>query len=468
MTTDSQPTATRPAFIQALGLRDVAAMTLVGVVSLRWISRGARIGAPSILLWVLAWVAFFLPLAATVCALSARHPDQGGLYAWTRRAFGPAHGFVFGWCLWVNNLFYFPSLLLFAAANAVQPFGERAAVLADSRLYCVAFVLVMLLLAVALNVRGFSVSKWLQNIGSIGTWLPAALLIGFGAVALARFGSATSFAPSNLVPRHDLLGTVSLWSAICFAFSGFEVTSLVGQEVRDARRTIPAGVMLAGVIATVIYVAGSVSLLAAIPASALAERSGIADAIGLVSSRIGLGRFGGLTGALLALGSLAMTNAWFAAAARVPFAAGVDRALPAFFGRMHARYRTPHVALIVQGLASSLIFLASLFLSVAGSGTSIQEAYDILVNLTILVYFVPYLYLFASLVRLDRRGRSWVVALTGGTTTAICLALLFVPPEGTASPLNYEANVVVQALVVVAIGFALYRRARPDPSRETI
>jgi amino acid transporter len=459
MSAGSPPSTTRPAFIQALGLRDVVAMTLVGVVSLRWIARAARIGAPSVTLWVLAWAAFFLPLAIAVCALSSRHPDQGGIYAWTRRAFGPAHGFVCGWCLWVNNLFYFPSLLLFAAANAVVPLGDRAAGLADSRLYSVAFVLVMLWLSVALNVRGFSVSKWLQNIGSIGTWLPAALLIGFGIGACAWFGSATSFAPAELLPRHDVLGTLSLWSAICFAFSGFEVTSLVGQEVRDPKRTIPLGVVLAGVIATVIYVAGSVSVLAAIPASALAERSGIADAIDLVSARIGIGRLGALTGMLLALGSIAMTNAWFAAAARVPFAAGVDRALPAFFGRMHLRYRTPHVALVIQGFASSLIFLASVFLTIAGAHTSIQEAYDILVNLTILVYFVPYVYLFLALVRLERRAGLSLAAFTGCATTVVCLAVLFVPPEGTANVLNYEANVIGQALVIVALGFVLYRRA---------
>ena len=80
------------------------------------------VGAPSVTLWILACFAFFVPLAAALVELSSRHPDQGGLYAWTRRAFGPLHGFVCGWCLWVNNLFYFPSLLLFAAANALTVF----------------------------------------------------------------------------------------------------------------------------------------------------------------------------------------------------------------------------------------------------------------------------------------------------------------------------------------------------------
>ena len=93
-------------------------MTIVAVVSLRWIARSALVGPASFSLWVLAALTFFVPLALTLTHLARRHPEQGGIYAWVRRAFGPVHGFVCGWCLWVNNLFYFPSLLLFAAAKS--------------------------------------------------------------------------------------------------------------------------------------------------------------------------------------------------------------------------------------------------------------------------------------------------------------------------------------------------------------
>ena len=118
--------AGRSKFIKALGLWDVVAMNIVAVVGLRWIARSARVGAPSVTLWMLAWLVFFIPLAAALIELSSRHPEQGGIYAWVRRAFGPLHGFVCGWCMWVNNLFYFPSLLLFAAANFALVLGPRA------------------------------------------------------------------------------------------------------------------------------------------------------------------------------------------------------------------------------------------------------------------------------------------------------------------------------------------------------
>jgi glutamate:GABA antiporter len=465
-----------PTFIKALGLWDVIAMNIVAVVGLRWIARSARLGAPSVSLWILAWLVFFIPLAFALVELSSRHPEQGGIYAWVRRAFGPLHGFVVGWCMWVNNLFYFPSLLLFAAANFAIVLGPSGEGLAEHRLYSVLFVLGFMWFCTGINILGLGAGKWVQHIGSVATWIPPALLVICGAIAFATFGSATSFAPSELVPRSDLLTTMSLWSSMCFAFSGFEIASMVGQEVKNPRRTIPMGIILSGVAVTAIYILSSASVLVAVPASELAERSGIADAVDLTTGKLGLAGMGALTGLLLAIGSIGGTSSWVAGAARVPFAAGVDSVLPRAFGRLHERYRTPHVALIIQGVAASLLFLASVFVSLGGGQTTVQESYDIMVNLTILIYFVPYLYLFAAWARLRRTEPAaaagdaittpggmtgvWLIAGCGFAATLIAVALLFVPPPDTANILNYEANLLGQSLLLFVIGFGFYAFAR--------
>jgi amino acid transporter len=465
-----------PRFVQALGLRDVVLMTVVAVVGLRWIARSARAGPPALTLWLLAWLAFFVPLAAAVGELSSREPAQGSLYVWTRRAFGPVHGFICAWCHWVNNLFYFPSLLLFAAANAPALLGPAGAALGDDRAYTVAFVLIALWAAVGISIVGFTTGRWLQNLGTLGVWIPAGLLVASGAVVLATTGPATPMAPADLVPAPggDLLGTISLWSAMCFAFSGLEIASLVGLEVRRPQRTIPLGVALAGLAATLIYVMGSAALLVAVPADALRERTGIVDAIDLAAARLGLEGLGGLTGGLLAASALAGTLSWMAGAARVPFAAGVDRVMPAALARLHPRYRTPHFALLAQGAVSSAIFLASVFISAAGARPTVQEAYDILVGLTILVYFVPYLYLFLALPRLRRLagppapgeiripgGRLGLgfVAGAGFLATFVSLLLVFVPPPGTTSVWAYELNLALQSAAVVGCGLLLYALA---------
>ena len=450
-------------FIRSLGLRDVVLMNVVAVVGMRWIARGARTGPASVTLWAFAWIAFCVPLAVSCSRLARRYPEQGGVYAWVRRAFGQRHGFICGWCLWVNNLFYFPSVLLFGAANFAAMGGARWEAMGAARWYSVAFVLTGIWVAAGISIIGLRVGKWLQNVGTLGVWVPAGVLIGCGVFAFARFGSATPFTPHTMVPRGDLLDTIGLWSAMCFAFSGFEITSFIGQEIRDPERTIPRGIFIAGAAITIIYVAGSASVLVALPLSSLKELSGITDAVRLVGSRVGLTGLGALTGGLLALNALAGTASWTGAIARVPFAVGIDTALPRPLTRLHPRYQTPYLTLIIQSIACSVIFLASVFFSVAGRATSIQEAYDILVNLTILIYFIPYLYLFAAQVRLLPDSPRSLAAL-GFAATAISLALTFVPPPGS-NTLTYEVNLIVQAAIMIGLGLGLYGWSRARHSR---
>jgi amino acid transporter len=137
--------------------------------------------------------------------------------------------------------------------------------------------------------------------------------------------------------------------------------------------------------------------------------------------------------------------------------------MPKAFAKLHPRYRTPHVALIVQSIAASAIFLGSVFFSVAGRSTSIQEAYDILVNLTILIYFVPYLYLFAAQIRLLPQSPRSLAAL-GFAATAISLGLTFVPPPGS-DAVTYEVNLIAQAGIMLGVGFGFYAWSRRSAAR---
>ena len=228
--------------------------------------------------------------------------------------------------------------------------------------------------------------------------------------------------------------------------------------------------MLSGIAITAIYILSSASVLVAVPASELAERSGIADAVELVGGRLGFAGLGALIGLLLVVGSIGGTSSWIAGAARVPFAAGVDAAMPAAFAKLHPRYRTPHVALIVQAIATTALFLASVFLSVGGGQTTIQEAYDIMVNLTILIYFLPVPVSVRGVhsVAIDGRSRcqrmttrsccraarlgAWAIAGCGLLATLIAMGLVFVPPAGTENVLNYEVNLIGQAAMLIAIG----------------
>ena len=468
-----EASAPQPELKRVLGLWDIVFFTVVAVTGLRWISRGARAGAPSVLLWVLAWLAFFVPLAVAVSVLARKYPEQGGIYAWVHRAFGPFGSALCGWCLWVNNLFYFPALLLFAAANAAAMFGGLFPDLADNRLFSLIFVLGFLWFSVGISIQGFEAGRWLQSVGVIGTWVPVAFLIVGAAVALGSLGSATSFAPSAMVPRAEtgaeLLGVVSLWSSFCFAFAGFEIGAFASQEIHNPERTLPRGIAISGLIVTLIYISGTVAVLIMVPADRLAERSGIADAVDAAATSIGLPAVGPFTAFLLAASAIAGCVSWMAGSARIAYAAAREGQWPAPLGALHRRYRTPHVALIAQGVIATLIFLSSLFLTIGGGTTTVQESYDILVNLTLVVYFLPYVYLFVGLMRL-LKGPELTLGLrlaawAGLAATVISMILVFVPPSGTANVLNYEVNLIWQTAAVVAGGIGLYYFGRRQKAR---
>src|SRR6202035_1786997 len=175
---------------RTMGFRDLVLFYIVTGISLRWIATAATVGASAVVIWLIAWSAFYLPLALSVMELSSRYPQEGGMYVWTKRAFGEFPGFMTGWTYWASNLPYYPAVLYFAASNAlyIGPASWRS--LSENKTYFLVFALLGLALGVFLN-----------NLGAIATWLPIAILIGIAAIAFHRFGSATNFTAASIVPH---------------------------------------------------------------------------------------------------------------------------------------------------------------------------------------------------------------------------------------------------------------------------
>lgn len=461
-----------------LGLRDVVLFNVVAILGLRWLSTAAASGPSSLTVWALAFLLFFVPQGLTVVELSTRYPEEGGIYRWTQRAFGDFHGFVAGWCYWVSNLVYFPSLLIFGAGSAAFAGGAGSAWLGDSRWFVGGFALASLWLALVLNMVGLRIGKWVQNAGAVGTWLPGVVLVILGGVALGRYGSATPIAAADLVPVFDY-GTVAFWSTLCFAFAGLELAPLMAGEIREPGRTLPRAIFISGALITFVYVLGTVALLVAIPPERVNIISGAVQAIEAVSARAGLPGLTGVMAVLVALSAIGGVGAWLAGAARIPYVAGIDRYLPAAMGRLHPRWGTPHVSLLVQGV------LASVFLAFGLLGVGMQEAYQTLNTMTLVVYYVPYLYLFAALPVLRRRdplprgggppstlvpGGPWaagLVAALGLAATIFSIAATLFPPELVERRWLFLLKVGGGCLLFIGGGALLFllRRPRAAPRR---
>src|SRR4051812_27108508 len=223
---------------RALTFRDLVLFYVVATWSMRWIAMAAAAGPASLVAWVIAAVFLFVPLVFTVLELSSRYPDEGGMYVWSKHAFGPFAGFMTGWMYWVTNLPYFPTLLLFAGANAVFVGGPSWQAFGTNPTYVTVFAVTGLTIAVMLNVVGLNIGKWLTNVGAISGWIPLALLSMFGIHSWFKYGSATPFTPATLTPGASLKDLV-FFSGIAFAFGGVESASTMGDEIVDAPRTVP-------------------------------------------------------------------------------------------------------------------------------------------------------------------------------------------------------------------------------------
>ena len=445
-----------------MGFRDLLLFYLVTGFTVRWIGTAAAAGPSAVIIWLTACLAFYAPLMFTVLELSSRYPNEGGCYVWSKRAFGDFAGFITGWTYWTCNLPYFPGLFYFTAATALFIGGPKWQGLAEKPLYFIAFALLALTLAAGLNVRGLAVGKWLHNLGAVGLWVPAIFLLGLGLAAWVRFGSATPFTAETMVPSTRLKDIV-FWSTIAFSLSGLESASMMGEEIENPRRNIPRALLVAGVLITALYVLCTVAMLVALPSSEILHLQGFMTAIETVSDRLGVGPLVPLVALLIVLGGLGQGGAWFAASGRLPFVAGLDRFLPAAFGRVHPRYGSPHISLIAQAA------IAALFILLGQAGTTVKGAYDVLVSMAIISYFIPYLFMFASMIRLQREpagsgvirvpgGRPVAVALAslGFIVTAVAIGLALVPAEDEPDKILAVTKVAGLTILLVAGGAIVY------------
>jgi len=458
---------------KALGFRDVVLFYLVSSLSLRWIATAAATGPSALAVWVFAWFGFFLPLAACVLELSSRYPQEGGLYIWTREAYGECAGFMAAWTYWMSNLPYFSAVLYFGASSLLFAV-PHAQYLAETNTYFLLFTASMLALITVLNVVGLGTGKWLNNLGAMGMVLPIVFLIGLGVASLARFGSATHFTLAGAVPRAHLNDLV-FWSTIFFAFSGCECASFMGDEIKDARRVVPPALMLAGVFITIAYIAGTVAMLVALPSSNISGLSGFLTVIDFLCHRLGLAAVVAPIAILVAISAVGSAAAYLSATARLPFVVGINHYLPPVFARVHPRWQTPYVAILVYGCAGMLFGVLS------QAGTTVKGAYDLLVAMSLIAYFIPYLFVFASMIRLQSRpylpgtfrlpgGKpvAIVLACTGFFSTASANVLSMFPADDERHPAMAFAKIIVMTLVLLVAGFLVYRRGRRSIARAAV
>jgi len=454
-----------PGLRRVLGRRDLVLLFVVAVFNLNVVPSIAANGGVTVWLWIISLVLFFWPQGIAVIELAQRYPGEGGVYLWAKKQFGDFHGFLSGWCYWTNNMMYVPTIMLYFVGVSVFAFGPGHQALGDNKIFALTASILLLAVLVVLNIIGLGVGKWINNVGAIGTFVAAAVLIGLGAIVWVRFGTAVTSAdfqiPAN--PRFVL----NSFGVICFGLVGLELASVMGDEIENPRKILPGAVAWGGVLSGLLYIGATLTLLIAVSKQDISVLQGIVQAVSHMASRVNASWIVAPFAFLLSVSIAGIGSAWLAGSARIPFVAGLDSYMPSWLGKVHPRYATPYAALIVHALVSMILVVVNFIAS------NVQETFQKLLSLAVVLQLVPFLYIFAALLKISadpaftkvRYSRTTLVfaGASGLITTSMAIAVAFFPAVQITSVFLYEVWMFGGTLLFVGLAaffFFVYGRRK--------
>ncbi len=458
---ESTSSRNAPQLHRALSLQDLVLLNISGIIGLSGLAQVAQFGFASIPLFILAIITFLIPSGLMIAELNTRMPEEAGFYLWTRSAFGDFHGYVAAWTYWLSNIVWLPTVMLLVSISALYIFGDSFLSLADNPWYNALVCLGILWLVTILNILGMERAKWIQNIGAIATWVCIALLLVVGIIFVSNNASAHPFSPGKLIPDVADFSLLPFFAIVAYCFGGLELAPIMAGEIQNPRKNIPRAILISSIAVSLLYIAGTLMLILTVPEGEVGIIEGVVQAFHAVSFP-GIGAIGAV---LVVLSTMGLFGAWMTGTARVPFVIGLDHYLPDAFAKVHPKWGSPYISLLMQAIVLTILFLSSIM------GSTLKEAFLILLDMSIILYFIPYLYMFASLVwhlkentggegsvALFRKSKAmgWLVASLGFGVTLFSIVISSMPTKDIENKMLFVVKVVGGAAVLIGAGLIVY------------
>jgi glutamate:GABA antiporter len=453
----STPPAPEATLHRQLRLRDLVLTQVLCVVGSSWVGIAAGLGRAQALTWIAAMILFYLPMAVSVIYLNREMPLEGGLYVWARTAFGDLGGFMTAWNLWFYGVAVTATILYAIPTELSYFIGPSAIWLPENHLASFAIVAAVVLAITAAAVRGLELGKWIHNIGGISILIVYCALIVLPFWAMARH-QPIHYEPLPLqLPQPNMISLALFGQMLFGALCGLEYIAILAGESKNAARSIGqsvvfaspmiCGMFIAGTSAVLAFSRGQIDYIAPIPQTlrnALGN-NGLANIFAMIAIL------------LLQFRLIAAASFIFTGVTRLPMAAGWDHLIPAWFTRLHPRYRTP-----INSVAFTCA-LVLLLLILANIGVHAQEAFQVLSNAAITHYELSYLAMFAipliGAKALRTRLPRWLrwTSLTGFCATLFSFIISAYPFVDVVNPRAYAAKILGTTLLSNIIGYTFYR-----------
>src|SRR6185436_9047540 len=444
-------------FKKELGLFDLVLTQVVFVVGTFWVGWAARLGHEQNVFWILAIVTFYLPLAAAVIFLNRLMPLEGGLYQWSKLAFNDFVAFMVGWNLWVFPISILVGVGLVVTTNISYAIGPTAAWMRDNpkMIVLISFLLVAGMVVAA--TRGLALGKWVHNVGGLVHMITFGILILLPIVAVSGV-IAGEYQPFAIKFPTFSEYNINVASKLALgALTGFEYIAILAGETRAPARNIGRSVVISTPIIAFMFILGTSSVLAFVPRDRIDLIGPIPQVLSTGFQSLGLvGTIGSIAILGITVRTIALMSIYFAGNTRLPMVAGWDRLLPAWFSRLHPKYKTPINSILFVGVVTLVLGLLSL------TGVRAQEAFQLIDNAGGVFYALTYLVLFAiplfGMKALGVKAPLWlkIACASGFVVTLVYIRFAIVPITDVESPLSFAVKIASTVLLANVVGVTIY------------
>jgi amino acid transporter len=459
-------------FKKELGLTDLVLTQILFIIGLSWVGAAAKLGPSHIVFWLLAILLFYVPSAVVVVYLNRLMPLEGGLYQWAKLGFNEFTGFMVAWNLWLFVIVLTSEIGLQVATYLSYALGPNAAWLAGSKWFITVASFVIIGALIVISTIGLSVGKWVHNAGGVMMIIIFTALVALPILNWSR-GSITEYRPFVIAAPALTLFSLNILGKLGFgALGGFEYVAILAGECREPVRTINRSVIIAAPIIAVMFILGTSSVLALVQIDNIDLIGPIPQVLSVGSRPFGIAAIiVPVTILMVMCMRLAQASVNFTANTRLPMVAGWDHLLPAWFTKLHAKYRTP---------VNSILFVGAMMLAMGLAGivgVGEQEAFQMLQNAAGSFYAITYLVMFAipiiGLRGVKPRPPLWlkIAAGSGFLMTLLYVVVSVIPIVEVKSHASFTAKVggvIIAANIVGAVIFLLAEKRRKSRRADAV